>query len=122
MTAELLTMGVSTVLGFVLKYLSNQQQDTYTLLKADRESRAEASTRSDGVWVRRFIVLIMMFVFAFIVVGPAFVPGLQTIIVEQGWLFTTTTEVKGIMYDATTKEILLSIIGYYFGTSAASRR
>jgi len=120
MTTELLTMGVSTVLGFGLKYLAQSQQNTYELLKGDRESREEAAKRG-GVWIRRFIVLVMMSMFAFIVVAPAFIPGLNTVIVNEGWLFTTTTEIKGIMYDATTKEILLAIIGYYFGTSAASK-
>lgn len=120
MTTELLTMGASTVLGFGLKYLAQSQAHTYELLKGDRESRIEASARG-GVWIRRFIVLVMMVIFTFIVIAPAFIPGLNTVIVNQGWLWTTTTEIKGIMYDETTKEILLAIIGYYFGTSAASK-
>lgn len=120
MSMELLTMGGSALLGWALKYLSNQQENTYRLLKADEDSRRAASSRG-GVWVRRFIVLVMMCIFTFIVVAPAFIDDLYTVIVNEGWLFTTTTEVKGIMYDETTRQILLSIIGYYFGTSAASK-
>ena len=120
MSMELLTMGGSAILGWVLKYLANSQENTYKLLKHDEESRQAASARG-GVWIRRFIVLVMMSLFAFIIVGPAFIPGLNTVLVDQGWLWTSTIEIKGIMYDATTREILLAIIGYYFGTSAASK-
>ena len=120
MSMELLTMGGSAILGWVLKYFSNQQENTYRLLKQDEESR-EAASKRGGVWVRRFIVVVMMSVFTFIVIGPAFIPELNTVIVNEGWLWTTTTEIKGIMYDDATREILLAIIGYYFGTSAASK-
>jgi hypothetical protein len=120
MSLELLTMGGSAIVGWLLKYLANQQENTYKLLKHDEESREAASARG-GVWVRRFIVLVMMSLFAFIIAGPAFFPDLHTVIVNEGWLFTTTTEIKGIMYDATTREILLAIIGFYFGNSSASK-
>lgn len=117
---ELLTMGGSAILGWLLKYLANQQENTYKLLQQDEKSREAAASRN-GVWVRRFIVLIMMSLFAFIIAGPAFLPGLNTVVVNEGWLWTTTTEIKGIMYDATTREILLAIIGYYFGSASASK-
>lgn len=120
MSVELMTMGGSALLGWLLKYLSNQQENTFKLLKQDEESR-EAASKRGGVWVRRFIVLVMMFIFTFIVVAPAFIPGLNTVIVNEGWFFTTTTEIKGIVYDQTIREILLAIIGYYFGTSAATK-
>jgi len=73
-----------------------------------------------GVWVRRFIVLVMMLLLVFIIVAPAFL-DVNTVLVDEGWFFNTTTEIKGIMYDATTRTILTSIIGFYFGTSAGSR-
>lgn len=120
MSMELMTMGGSALLGWLLKYLANQQENTYKLLQQAEDSREAAASRG-GVWVRRFIVLVMMSIFTFIVVAPAFIPGLNTIIVNEGWFFTTTTEIKGILYDDTIREILLAIIGYYFGSSAASR-
>ena len=120
MSLELLTMGGSAIIGWLLKYLANQQENTYKLLQQDEKSREAASARG-GVWVRRFIVLVMMSLFAFIIAGPAFLPDLNTVLVSEGWLFTTTTEIKGIMYDVTTREILLAIIGYYFGVSSASK-
>jgi hypothetical protein len=121
MNLELITMGVSTISGFVLKYMANSQENTYKLLKKDEESRNAASKRSTGVWVRRFIVLVMMSIFSFIIIAPAFIDDLNTVIVNQGWFFTSTTEIKGIIYDDTTRQILLAIIGYYFGTSSASK-
>lgn len=120
MSMELLTMGGSAILGWLLKYLSNQQENTFRLLKQDEESRQAASARG-GVWIRRFIVLVMMSLFAFIIVGPAFIPGLNTVLVDQGWLWTSTIEIKGIMYDETTRQIMLAIIGYYFGVSSATK-
>lgn len=120
MSVELLTMGGSAILGWLLKYMSNQQENTFKLLQKDEESRQAASQRG-GVWIRRFIVVVMMALFAFIIIAPAFIPGLNTVVVDKGWLWTSTIEVKGIMYDETTRQIMLAIIGYYFGTSSASR-
>ena len=117
---ELLTMGASTLGGFALKYMANSQANTAFLLGKDIESRQEARGDMNGVWVRRFIVLVMMSLLAYIVVAPSLIDA-NAVIVDKGWLFTTTTEVKGIMYDDTIRMILTSIIGFYFGTSAASK-
>jgi len=117
---ELITMGVSTVGGFILKYMANSQENTARLLDRDRESRIEAREDKNGVWVRRFIVLVMMSLLAYIVVAPSLMDA-NAVIVDKGWFWTSTTEVKGIMYDDTIRMILTSIIGFYFGTSAASR-
>ena len=122
MTTELITMGVSTLGGFALKYMSTQayyrHQQMMDLMGA--QERADKVEGGQGKYVRRFIVLVMMSLFAFIIIGPAFL-DINTILVDEGWLWTTTTEIKGIIYDNTIREILVAIIGFYFGTSAASR-
>ena len=122
MRSELLTMGVSTLGGFALKYMSTQahyrHQQMLDLMKA--QERADKVDGGQGKYVRRFIVLVMMSLLAFIVIGPAFL-DINTVLVSEGWLWTTTTEIKGIIYDNTIREILVAIIGFYFGTSAASR-
>lgn len=120
MPTDLIIMGVSTLSGFFLKYLANQQENTYRLLSKRDDSSDRASSRG-GVWIRRFIVVVMMSIFTFIIIAPAFIPELKTVIVDKGWLFTTTTEINGIMYDETTRQILVAIIGYYFGHSSASK-
>ena len=121
MPVELLSLGVSSLAGFVFKYIANAQQDRHKQIML--MARATESARADekGVWPRRFIVLVMMSLLSFIVVAPALLPGVNTVVVDQGWFFTTTTEIKGIVYDATIKSILISIIGFYFGGAAATR-
>ena len=123
MPIELLTMGVSTIGGFALKYMATQAQNRHEQFMdlMGSQKRADKVDGGEGKYVRRFIVLVMMSLLAFIVVGPAFLPGVNTVIVDEGWLFTTTTEVKGILYDNTIRQILVAIIGFYFGTSAASK-
>lgn len=122
MSIELITMGVSTLGGFALKYLATQAQYRHEqfrdLMKA--QDRAEKADGGQGKYVRRFIVLVMMSLLVFIVAGPAFL-DINTILVNEGWFWTTTTEIKGIIYDNTIREILVAIIGFYFGTSAATR-
>ena len=122
MSIELITMGVSTLGGFVLKYMATQAQYRHEqfrdLMKA--QDRAEKVDGGQGKYVRRFIVLVMMSLLVFIVAGPAFL-DINTILVNEGWLWTSTTEIKGIIYDNTIREILVAIIGFYFGTSAATK-
>lgn len=122
MSTELLTMGVSTLGGFALKYLSVQahyrHQQMMDLMGS--QERADKVDGGQGRYVRRFIVLVMMSLLAFIVIGPAFL-DINTVLVNDGWFWTTTTEIKGIIYDNTIREILVAIIGFYFGTSAAGK-
>lgn len=118
---ELLSMGGSAILGFALKYMANAQADRMETIRALAGATKEAREYTGGVWARRFIVLVMMSILAFIVVAPAFIDGLHTTYIEEGWLFTTTTEVKGIVYDPTIRSILVSIVGFYFGGAAAAR-
>lgn len=121
-SVELITMAASTVGGFVLKYLANQaayRQEQFLNLMASQE-RADKVDGGQGKYVRRFIVLVMMSLLTFIVVAPAFM-DINTVMVETWWIFTSTTEVKGIIYDETIRQILVAIIGFYFGTSAAQK-
>ena len=123
MSMELMTMGFSTVTGFALKYWADQaryKHEQFLDLMGSQE-RADKVDGGEGKYVRRFIVIVMMLLLTFIVVAPAYLPDINTVIVDKGWLFTTTTEVKGIVYDTTIKQILVAIIGFYFGTSAASK-
>lgn len=117
---ELITMGVSTIGGFALKYMGNAQENTRQLLAGDSQSRQDARSDKTGVWVRRFIVLVSMALLSMVMVGPAFMDTTTTI-VDEGWLWDTKTVVHGMMYDDTFRYILVSIVGYYFGISAASR-
>jgi len=121
MPIELLSMGGSALLGFVFKFMANAQQDRHDQMMAISNATREARADENGVWPRRFIVFVMMSLLSFIVVAPALLEGVNTVVVDQGWFFTTTTEIKGIVYDETIKSILISIIGFYFGGAAANR-
>ena len=115
-------MGVSTIGGFALKYMSTQAEyrhEQFLDLMGSQE-RANEVDGGEGKYVRRFIVLVMMFLLTYIVVAPSLIDA-NAVIVNEGWFFTTTTEIKGIIYDDTIKQILVAIIGFYFGTSAASK-
>ena len=118
---ELLSMGGSAIVGFVFKYMANAQADRMETIRALAGATQEAREYQGGVWVRRFIVFVMMGILAFIVVAPALIEGVSTTYVEEGWFFTHTTEVKGIIYDSTIRSILVSIVGFYFGGAAAAR-
>ena len=121
-STELITMGISTIGGFALKYMATQadyrHQQMIDLMGA--QERADKVDGGQGKYVRRFIVIVMMALLAFIVIAPAFM-DINTVLVDKGWFFTTTTEIKGIIYDDTIRQILVAIIGFYFGTSAAQK-
>ena len=116
---ELISMGVSTLGGFYLKYSAQNAERLHEERMQNSNSRKEAENRS-GVWIRRFIVLVMMSLLMFIVIAPAFL-DVNTILIEDTWFGTKQIVVDGIIYDDTIRLIIVSIIGYYFGTSSASR-
>ena len=114
-------MAFSALGGFYLKHKAYEAERIHEERMAYLQTMREARSDKSGVLVRRFIVLVMMSLLAFIVVAPAFLE-INTVIVEDGWLWgKNVTEIKGIMYDETIRMILTSIIGFYFGTSAANR-
>ena len=119
---ELITMGASAIGGFALKYMATQATFRHEQMMDLMGARAQANEvdNGQGVYVRRFIVIVMMSLLTFIVVAPAFM-DVNTVLVDEGFFFTTTTEVKGIIYDNTIRHILVAIIGFYFGTSAADK-
>ena len=116
---ELLSMAVSTVGGFYLKNSAQNAERLHEERMQNSQSRKDAENRS-GVWIRRFIVLVMMSLLMFIVVAPAFL-DVNTILIEDGWFGTKQIVVEGVIYDDTIRLIIVSIIGYYFGTSSAQR-
>lgn len=136
MPIELISMGLSAAIGFLFKLIATNQamrREQFNMMMA-REKFAEASRQSArqmqnpaAAYIRRFIVITMMSILAFIVVAPAIDPSLTTNIVTEiekpgflgfgGGKQIVIAMVSGIMYDETIRSILASIIGYYFGTS-----
>lgn len=136
MPLELISMGLSAALGFLFKLIAANQamrREQFNMMMA-REKFAEESRQAArqmqnpaAAYIRRFIVITMMSILAFIVVAPAIDPSLTTNIVTEiekpgflgfgGGKQIVIAMVSGIMYDETIRSILASIIGYYFGTS-----
>lgn len=118
---DLIVMGVSALGGFLLKNSANTAERLHEERLAYTKSVAAARADKSGVLVRRFIVLVMMSLFAFVIVAPAFM-DVSTVVLSEGWFGTTTkTVVDGVIYDDTIRMTIMSIMGFYFGTSSAGR-
>jgi hypothetical protein len=129
MSDELIGLGAGSTMGYVFKFMSTmQQQQAATvdnLIKkqniADESADLASKRGNDGVWVRRGIVATILFA---VVVIP-FIMAFQ----EQGLTISKETNVLGLFTFENYKELsgmvlisevrvaLLSIIGFYFGSS-----
>lgn len=142
-TAELLTTLGGSVAGFVMKLIAiRSQQNSDLMMRAmDRdkqqvESYNAASQRvsvNAGRFVRRVIVLAILFAVVFI---PLLAPlwGLPVVVEgEEGgksllWgLISETpkkifTEINGVLLIPELRQVLLAIVGFYFGTASARAR
>ena len=143
LTAELLTTLGGSVAGFVMKLLAirSQQQNDLMMRALERNKQAEesannAATRvpiSAGKFVRRSIVLAILFAVVFIpLVAPML--GLPVVVeAEQPgtsvlWGLISEpatkifTEINGVLLIPELRQVLLAIVGFYFGTASAKAR
>jgi len=130
----LVTLG-GTLLGFVMKMMANKAErdalhfeQALALHKVSEESHQAASKRDGkaGRFVRRIIVIAVLFS---LTVVPVLAPlmGMPVITeTKDSWdLFlvdgsnTTFTYLYGVFLVPEVRMVLLSIVGFYFGTSAA---
>jgi len=134
---EVISMGFSTTMGAIFKLIGQSQQDRaeqhkmmLQQLKATDESMNLASMRdgSNGVWIRRFIVVTLLMFVGFILVAPVVFnqPVSVPIEVTEGWLFWQETFTKyvtlqGIVTPEWLKYCILDIVAFYFGTSSVAR-
>lgn len=138
MAPELISMGVSSILGFGMKIWAQNQADKQRqmelLIQRERlvEDTRQAAAGRGGVWIRRFIVLVVFSLLVFIITAPAIDSSIITNMIEtkeNGFIMslffgdkeTIVTPVEGLVYDATFRSMLSSIIGFYFGSAAGSR-
>ncbi len=140
MSIDLITMFSSTIMGFVFRLIANSQEDKANAwnrmigtMKQEEVMLESARKFTGGVWIRRLIVLVAMLIFAFLTIGSGFIDGATSLIIESktpSWLFglfggdtyTEVKEVNGMIYSKDISIILYAIIGYYFGSSSATRR
>jgi hypothetical protein len=143
MPIELLSMIGGSTLGFVFRYLAEKRQDEKELFERALEANRQTTSNQDqaskrvpidvGKGVRQLIVLTVLFGS---IAAPFILPffGVPTFVevdaknpeVLFGIVPETTrkffVEVNGFLYSSENRQILLSIVGFYFGTSAAARK
>ena len=128
-------MGGSAVLGFALTFMDNVRQDKADerkhLLKQhdNKEFSMQNADKRGGIWMRRFVVFILITLFAVISLGLYEPTNLVNTIKGDSYLwglieFAPTTEVitlQGALIDDTLKTSILSIIAFLFGQDTARR-
>jgi hypothetical protein len=143
MPIELLSMIGGSTLGFIFRYIAEKRQDEKELFERIIEANKQTTSNQDqaakrvpidvGKGVRQLIVLTVLFgsiaapfilpffgVPTFVEVDATNPEGLFGIIPETSKKFFV--EVNGFLYSSENRQILLSIVGFYFGTSAAARK
>ncbi len=143
MPIELLTLIGGATTGFIFRHMAekrvSEQENFKRLLDANARTNSnqnEATTRvplDAGKAVRQLIVLAVLFA---TIVAPFVLPffGVPTVVevaqINPEILFglipetteTTFREVSGYLYTQESRQILVSIVGYFFGSAAASNK
>ena len=135
---DLLTMGASSALGFVFRFMAEGRKSKDEALKraigaqqASSESAdsAMARTGAGGVWVRRFIVAsVVLAVIGFPFLSSFFQVPTFVEINEQSreWLFgliggrdnITYHQIDGYLLVKENRTVFLAVSSFYFGQAA----
>ena len=143
MPMELLSMIGGSVTGFVFRYLAEKRQNDKDIFERLINANKQTTENQDkavqrvpldaGRFVRQVIVLFVLFgAFAAPFILPFFgIPTFVEIDVQNpeaifGLVPATArkafVEINGFFWTAENREILLSIVGFYFGSAAASNK
>lgn len=143
MSTELLSILGGSITGFLFRYLAQKSQDQKELFSQFIKSNTQTTENQDkavkrvpldlGKTVRQIIVLVVLFG---TIIAPFILPffGIPTFIEvdttspesffgllpEYGKKFFV--EVNGFLYASESRQVLLAIVGFYFGTSAAGNK
>lgn len=142
-TPELISLVGGAATGFLFRYMAQKAQDQkeiferlITANKQTTENQDKAAQRVPldvGRGIRQLIVLAVLFA---TLLAPFILPffGLPTFVEVDarspeglfGLIPETTrkyfVEVNGFLYASETRQILVSIVGFYFGSAAASNK
>ena len=139
-TTELMSLVGGGLVGFLFRFLAQKSQDQKEMFerlmaanKQTTENQNAAAQRVPldvGKGVRQVIVLSVLFAtFLAPFVLPFFgvptfveVDATQTNLLGPDTLKKYFVEVNGYLFTSETREILLSIVGFYFGSAAASNK
>lgn len=142
-SAELISLVGGGLTGFLFKYMAQKSADQKELFQqliqsnkqtTDNQNQAAQRVPLDtGRVVRQIIVLTVLFgAFAAPFILPFF--GLPTFVEVEvkdpeilfGLIPATAkkafVEINGFFWTSENREVLLSIVGFYFGTSAANNK
>lgn len=142
-TPELISLVGGAATGFIFRYMAQKAQDQKEIFerliaanKQTTENQDKAAERVPldvGKGIRQLIVLAVLFA---TLLAPFILPffGLPTFVEVDaknpeglfGLIPETTrkyfVEVNGFLYASETRQILVSIVGFYFGSAAASNK
>ena len=140
---ELLTLIAGAATGFIFRHMAENRQNAQenfqramSFKKQGEVSQANAAKRVPidmGRGVRQTIVMVVLFG---TIVAPFILPfyGIPTIVevehTSPEWLFglipsdtsTIFQTVNGYLFTTENRQILVSIVGFYFGSAAASNK
>jgi len=140
---ELISLIAGSAVGFLFKFMAQKAQDQKEMFNRLIEANKRTTENQDkaayrvpidvGKGVRQLIVLSVLFG---TLLAPFILPffGVPTFVEVDtntpeglfGLIPTTAkkyfVEVNGFVYASETRQILVSIVGFYFGTAAATNR
>lgn len=139
---EVISMLASTILGGYMKMKADQREDehhrnmmTLKLMQASEKSTrgARQLQTQSAKWARKFIVVTLMAMAAFILVAPALFNEPTNVLydVTHGfklWLFDFTWKsqewktLTGIVTPDWLPYAIMNVLGFYFGTAAVNRK
>lgn len=139
-TPELMSLIGGGLVGFLFRFIAQKSQDQKELFERimaankqtteNQNAAAERVPLDIGKGVRQLIVLAVLFA---TLLAPFILPffGVPTFVevdANQTNLFGPDTlkkyfvEVNGYLFTSENRQILLSIVGFYFGSAAASNK
>jgi hypothetical protein len=140
MPTELISLIGGGLVGFIFRFMAQKAQDQKEMFEriiaankqtTEKQNAAAARVPLDvGKGVRQVIVLGVLFatmlapfILPFFGV-PTFVEvdATQTNLLGPDTIKKYFVEVNGYLFTSETREILLSIVGFYFGSAAASNK
>lgn len=143
MNPELLSLIGGSLAGFIFRHMAEKRQSEKEIFERliaantqttkNQDSAAKRVPIDAGKITRRIIVLSVLFG---AILAPFILPffGIPTVVeynrTNPEWLFgliPTSTEtvfetVNGFLYTKENREVLLSVVGFYFGTAAAGNK
>jgi len=139
---EVISMLASTILGGFMKMKADQRQDehdrnaqTLSLLQTNEKGarRAAKMQTKSAKWARKFIVVCLMAMAAFILIAPVVFQENTNVLTEithgfKLWLFDFTWETNewkqltGVVTPDWLPYAIMNVLGFYFGTAAVQRQ